>query len=492
MNWWGRLGGLALLLLFVLFSCEEDLSSIGIRRPTSKFRVTYAEIDIPSSVILQDRLVTYNGAVASDGVQRFLVGQYQDGEFGSIRTEIFTQISPSIDNSLVTASAVLDSLVLQLKTDFYQYGSKSVSDQVIQIHELSDTIKQVPYYNTSKVAYKPEVIGEKIITIDPALFDQNLIDNSDNNSANNKSKNYRIVLGGNYAQELFETFRSDADVTNDFTKFTGKHKGLAIIPSTSDKILGIDPAISATSLAEGTKLVMYYTEAGVQKVINFVLFPFTDNPVIGFSSIESNRAGTVLQSLTEPFTDFLPVDNKRYVQSGAGIITKLDFTKFFDYMDTVANPILNSAELVFENESSDFPPPSRFQFRALNDQNKYKSFLRDSLVDGVVTPFFDSELFVAYQSAVVSNSIGSTMDIMGDQVSSDPYLVSAGATNSISAFVTNFFQVQYAQRKNEKRIKYCSLHPLESQFRKSVNRFVLKDNIKLKIYYTTPVVETIE
>ena len=57
---------------------------------------------------------------------------------------------------------------------------------------------------------------------------------------------------------------------------------------------------------------------------------------------------------------------------------------------------------------------------------------------------------------------------------------------------TNFFQVQYGQRKNEKRIKYCSLHPLESQFRKSVNRFVLKDNIKLKIYYTTPVVETIE
>lgn len=481
-----------MLVLVVLFSCEEDENTIGIRRPNSKFRVAYAEIDVPTSVILFDKLVTYNGGVDTDGVQRFLVGQYQDNVFGIIRTETFTQISPSIDNAVISIDAVLDSLVLQLKIDFYQYGSTSISDQTIQIHELSDTIKQVPYYSTSKVAYKPEILGEKLITIDPAGFDQNVIDNNDNQTTNDTTKNYRIILDGNYARDLFATFQTDADITDDFEAFTGKHKGFAIIPTISDKILGIDPTINASSLADGTKLVMYYTEGGVSKQINFVLYPFTNNPVIGFSSIESNRTGTVLQSLTEPFTEFFPVDNKRYIQSGTGIMTKLDFRKFFEYMDTVKNPILNSAELYFENESSEFPPPSRFQFRVLNDQNMYKSVFLDSVVNGEPKLFLDQELYAAYLNTVEFNFNDGTMDLKGDVSSKNALNVSAGSTNSISAFLTEFFQTQYVQRDYEKRIEYCAFHPLETQFRKSVNRFVMSDKVTLRIYYTTPVVETIE
>ena len=486
MNWWFRRVGLLLLLLVVFFSCEEEESIIGLRISNSKFRVTYAEIDVPSSVILFNKLATYNAHPRTDGVQRFLVGQYQDNDFGAIRTETYTQISPSIDKRAISASAVMDSLVLQLQTDFYYYGSKSISNQTIQIHEVSDTIKQVPYYNNSQVGYKAEIIGEKLITIDPAKFDEALLRNTDTNKDNDITQIFRINLGGNFAKDLFETLRTDTTVINDFTKFTGKHKGLAIIPTLSDKILGISPFIDENSLAKGTKLVLYYSEGGARKEITFVMYPFANYPVLGFSSIKSNRTGTALQSMNEPHKDFIPIDNKRYVQSGTGILTKLDFTKFFEYMDTVSNPVINSAELVFENESSEFPPPSRFQLRVLNEQNYYGSFLQDTVVDGKTYTINNrSELLAAYQSVFPNND--GTIDLLSDEGSI--LNVSANSTNTTSGFLTVFFQNQYTQRKNEKRLKYCALLPLETQFRKSVNRIVLKDKIKLRVYYTTPVVE---
>ncbi len=497
MNWWGRSAGLILIFVVVLFSCEEDVSTIGIRRPNSKFRVNYAEISISSSVIRFEKLPTFNRGTDADGVQRLMVGQYQDNTFGKIRTEVYAQISPPVDLGVVASTAVLDSVVLQLTTDFYYYGSDTESDQTFQIHELQDTIKERPYYNTSKVTYKSEVLGQKVINIDPSEFKQSLADNSDNVKTNDKTKNYRVVLKGDFSKNLFESLKSETDLVKDFVAFTGKYKGLAIIPTVTDKVIGIDPRVSGTTLATGTKLVMYYTEGTAQKQVNFTLFPFASNPVIAFSSIDSDRSGTILQSLTEPFKDFYPADNKRYIQSGTAILTKLDLTPYFEYMDTVKNPILNSAEFVFENESGDFAPPAQFQFRVLNDENKYMSFLQDTLVDGIVYQKNNlAELIKAYPTSVNTNTDG-TIDLFSD--ARDLLRVGPNSTNTMSGFITSFFQDQYYQRQNPKRIKYCALHPLESaqfasqsQFRKSVNRFVLKDNIKLKIYYTTPVVETIE
>lgn len=499
MNWWGRRAGLSLLLVVVLLSCEEEISTIGIRRPNPKFRVNYAEIDVPSSVIRFEKLTTYNRGTDSDGIQRFLVGQYRDNVFGKIQTEIYSQISPPININTVTvgATAVLDSLVLHLKTDFYYYGDKSTSDQTIEVHELLDSIKQTPYYSTSKIPYDPTVLGLGSLTIDAAEFIQNAADNSDNISTNNKVKRYSIVLTGNFATSLFESMRSEPDLIKSFPKFTQKYKGLAIVPKDCDKILGVDTRITASTLAESTKLTMYFTEDGAQKQLDFTLFPFTQNPVLGFSSIDSDRSGSPVGLLEEPFTDYYPTDNKRYVQSGTGILTKLDLTPYFDYMDTVENAVLNSAEFVFENETSDFAPPPKFQFRVLNEENKYATFLQDTLVDGNVYQINkQSELISAYPNGVLPNADG-TIDLLSD--ARDLLRVSSNSANMMSGFVTSFFQDQYFQKDNPKRITYCALHPIESdqyssetQFRKSVNRLVLKDNIKLKIYYTTPVVETIE
>ena len=85
MNLWAKcvklLPALAGVLFF--FSCQEDSSILGYKNPNSKFKVSYVEIPIASSVILRDSLRTSNFVYAGE-INRFLVGKYTDDAFGNV------------------------------------------------------------------------------------------------------------------------------------------------------------------------------------------------------------------------------------------------------------------------------------------------------------------------------------------------------------------------------------------------------------------------
>jgi hypothetical protein len=500
MNWWGRGSGLFIFLLVVLFSCEEDESKIGIKRPEPKFRVMYAEVNVPSSVVLFKNIITYNNvnsdASIEDGEQRLLMGQYNDDRFGRVRTEAYTQIGPPITNATIPTAAVYDSLVLQLKTDFYHYGSSTISTQRIEVHELLDTINNGDYFNSTTLAYSPTVIGGKSFTVNPAEFNQAITVNNDNVTTNDKITNYRMVLSGSLGRSLFETVRSDASTSNDFVKFTGLYKGLAIVPEfSSDKVIGINPKITGEfSAANDTKLILYYSEGSTQKSIDFLLYPHlnpytgTANPVVGYTSIVADRSNTSLASLSETHKDFYPIDDTRLTESGVGMLTKLDFSEYFKYMDTVKNAVLNSAELVIEGEQSDFAFPPQFQLRAITIKNFFQSYYKDTVINGVSTRIVDVETLAIYQSSNSAQfNTNGTIDIKADNT--EVAYPSVNQSYEIRSFLTQFFQVQYGARNSAKRMNYVALLPRISQFHKTVNRSVLKNNIKLKLYYTSPIPE---
>ena len=58
MNLWvSRVGQLAMLAVALFFfSCEDETSILGFKNPNSKFRASYVEIPIESSVLLRDSL----------------------------------------------------------------------------------------------------------------------------------------------------------------------------------------------------------------------------------------------------------------------------------------------------------------------------------------------------------------------------------------------------------------------------------------------------
>ena len=104
MNLWanriGQLTTLAVALFF--FSCEEETSTLGYKNPNSKFKVSYVEIPIESSVILRDSLRTSNFAYSGEP-NRLMVGSYTDEVFGQIEASSITPIlcdEPTIQGKL--------------------------------------------------------------------------------------------------------------------------------------------------------------------------------------------------------------------------------------------------------------------------------------------------------------------------------------------------------------------------------------------------------
>src|SRR6187402_467016 len=139
MNLWasrmGQLTTLAVALFF--YSCEEETSTLGYKNPNSKFKVSYVEIPIESSVILRDSLRTSNFSYTGEP-NRLMVGRYIDEVFGQIEASSITQYFATNPQFKVSSTAVYDSVTLQLQFDLYHYGSTAATPQTISIYEIDE------------------------------------------------------------------------------------------------------------------------------------------------------------------------------------------------------------------------------------------------------------------------------------------------------------------------------------------------------------------
>ena len=116
-------------------------------------------------------------------------------------------------------------------------------------------------------------------------------------------------------------------------------------------------------------LTLHYHDGTEAKVVSYVF-----SQCVNFSKITSNRSSTELSGLNQYFTDFDP-GVKRYIQGGSSIITKLDFSRFYDYVDTLTNVIVNSAEfeILGVETSSTFKAPLGLSISMLEMNNRYKT-----------------------------------------------------------------------------------------------------------------------
>ncbi|MFZ1807924.1 MAG: hypothetical protein WAU36_11900, partial [Cyclobacteriaceae bacterium] len=82
MSLWGRFAGSTFLALIFLVSCKEDETSLlGFKTTSDKFKVTYQEVAVTSSVMRIDSVLTYNN-ISHSANPRLLVGRYVDNIFG--------------------------------------------------------------------------------------------------------------------------------------------------------------------------------------------------------------------------------------------------------------------------------------------------------------------------------------------------------------------------------------------------------------------------
>ena len=405
----------------------------------------------------------------------------------------YANIAPPITVGVVPSTAIFDSLVLQLKLDNYYYGNSDSTQQRIQIFEVLDTIKSsVGYYNNSTVSISSTLLGEAIFSVDPAAFDKALPFNSDRDTSNNVITNVRIKLQGPLGPDLLADLMSDPQtLVSDPDAFMGKYKGLAFVMSQGDKIVGIDPTFtSPLPKRKDTKLSLYYTDGATRSRADF-LFYFANNftygktyPAVSFTTITTDRNSTALSGI-QSFKDFVPPDDHFYTQSGTALITKIDLTPFYNYVDTLENVVFNSAELVVTNTSKR-KAPLNVQLRILDSTNHFRSPYIDSLLNDVITTTLSSYFTKIPTAWIIGTSTtSSSIDVRSDQGHTIPVVTDTYEVGKI--FITEFCQQIFRHKRDKRRIKTLGLMPVESEFQKSVNGLVLDRNISLRLYYSKPV-----
>jgi hypothetical protein len=221
-------------------SCEDETYLLGFINK-SKFNVGYQEFTIAMDegmatgrTISVDSVTTDNFAA---GITRLLVGEYNDPELGTVRTEAYTEFLPSIATKLATSTTLeyfYDSITFQTRLDYYSYGLSDVGQSDFTIHRITeDTLSYIRpsdtdpsklvlnrYYTSSTVGYDAEALGttDDITTLKRIKGKDTFIKGALKYSTLKAAKDTLLAvarLSDIFGEELYNVALNDAD--NEFS-----------------------------------------------------------------------------------------------------------------------------------------------------------------------------------------------------------------------------------------------------------------------------------
>jgi hypothetical protein len=128
-----------------------------------------------------------------------------------------------------------------------------------------------------------------------------------------------------------------------------------------------------------TKLALYYHDSEDTARLNFYFtgYQVEDSVYINYKhyyhSFIQDKSGTPLAGLTEFNKDFDTGTDNTYIQSGTGVLTKISFDSYYEFLDTLSNVVINRAELEFsvEHYEDNAFPPSGLYLAVTDESNKF-------------------------------------------------------------------------------------------------------------------------
>lgn len=539
MNLWAKRTGQLTLLAVALFflSCEDETSILGFKNPNEKFDIRYVDIPVISSTMLLDSVRSSNN-YASNDFNRFLVGHYVDPVFGEITASSYMQYVPSNtinvkEEHLDTISYAYDSASLFLSFDFYAYGADGNTPQAIDIFELAEPLKtsfdvsvggnvggqQKPvetiykkvndYYTKTAVSQQPEVLASLNFNVDLEDWDFDL----NSNGAPTRYLRAKTTALDNLGQRIYNRALLGDSTFTWQNLFTKDFPGLAIVPTSGDKVYGFSPNDDSTVLR-----VHYHSiskKSGKTKDTLTLTLNFNR---VGYNKIDADRSASDLAFLNGFYTPSEDGD-KRYIQAATGVVTKLDFSKFLDFADTIERLAINSAELRIDNinipSEYQYLPPSSLLVKLARPNNRFHSVIypgngsaasqQSELISGFRGYVnFDSRNVLfreATNGGLLSSGIpfDSTLNIINDGGSF--FTLNYSKDDQNYRGLANLFFQQLFNNRDTEGLNYTSviLYPYaptgvsgnpaygRNIYGKTVNRVSFnKNDIVLRIYYTIP------
>lgn len=448
MNLWDKVPRLALMLVLAIFfiACDEELNNVGKNNNGNQFDLLFEEFSLPSQVIID--------SIATGGVSS-LTGSYSDSEFGIVTSEAYTAFFGLVDTDLSGSDIVFDSMVISLRMAPYYYGAKTETPITIQIHRLTEEITDLDERtNLSDIMYDAASLGQGTFTLNPEKYDTLELTEEDLKLTDS----LRIKLDDAFFSEIQADIVSDTTALNVPLDFYG----FAIVTSGSDKIVSIRDASLETNLA-----IHYHTVSGGSNVDTLEYFYYFNQQ--GYNKITSDRSGTPIAEISDdnPSSPIKPENNMRYVQSGTGITTELDFQPFLDFFADKDHMIINSVELSLGEVAStiDLAAPAGISLLNTDENSELSSLVADGVSFPTVQTDGNMQLFMPFSA--------------NDD------------TGVYSELPTQYFQFLFDTKveRSTSRIlpTIVSSNNVVTEAGFKVDRFVVhQDSIKLRVYYTLP------
>lgn len=470
MNLWVRKKGLVILSALALFSCEEELSTVGLP-PQNDLGISY--VDVPLKDHVSQVWINNVNSRATGGI---LVGSYQDEYFGMIEAQNFSELTlPSRDPGAgLSENAAFDSLVLEARMRrIYGQDVEGVT-QKINIYQLADTIhaggNRITTASSQELGQK---LAESEFMLYPDSLDFDFADTGRDENMDHADSVYREKFfdsEGNYIYK--STFRIDDAFAQDFyTKMKNSDPAFDSLGSFSNYMKGLaftpDPGNNAVITYESadTELVLYYTETADDGTTSQKSLSFSVVSGLSYNNIKPNKNsgwnGSAFDQITTFYEPYETAGDMAYIQSGTNLLLKLDLSIFNEFNDTTENAVIQNANLFFDNiagvTETTPPPQTMTYYLTSSDSLANENYRVRALRDNNGTPFrvtYNEEANQVKTDITLSlQNLLSTEDY--NQLILAPVLIRSDGFTSADA--------------------------------SGVNRLVMpKENISIRLYYTIP------
>lgn len=236
---------------------------------------------------------------------RILHGQYTDPIFGQVSAKGFFELQ--CESYGIDDEAVLDSVTLNLPYDKIFYNDTTLV-KTIEVHQLAKNLRprsnSTTFYNTSNIEVS-NLLGFRTFT--PTTSKDSL-----------KISLSHPIFNTIFQQVQNGQINNQSDLTNIF-------KGIRISPKSTENN-------SITSFkVQGSYIRLYYSLPDEPDEVKTFDLKFNDlEPNKYFTQISSQRTGTDLTNIGGQEIELASTttQNRSFMQSGVGIVTKVSFPNF--------------------------------------------------------------------------------------------------------------------------------------------------------------------
>ncbi|WP_157716203.1 DUF4270 family protein [Roseivirga echinicomitans] len=420
--------GALMLGLTLLFSCEKNGDFGFGSDDISPVEFSVETVGTSSSVVLLDSISSTNLGVG-------FIGNIDDPDFGKVKATSYAQMKLNVDDlNDISEEAILDSVKLSIKFGYlYKDFAKTAR---LKVSLLSEQIKDTLHITTNSTAISNELVASGNILIDEL------------------DSVYTINVNIDFANELFELMRNGSPQVATQEAFESAFPGLAF--QTEDNSSN---AFGIVLEPESSMIDFYYSEVSSTGTVNV---PATHKITIGelthYYGLEFDRSGTALEGMATTNQEYSPSSGLRYIQAGAGIVTKINLSELQTFANLKPDVIVNTAQVSIgpiDEPVDGVTPPTRLLLLLTDSGNRV---------------IRDGENFRAIQQDG-SNPIGSgtALTLLYDE-DSKTY------TGSITSFIGYYFSDVF--RRNQFFIAPSSING-------ELGNVVFRpEDFKLKVFYS--------